>query len=78
MWNSFNEVSSLEEEKEYVCVVDNEGKHIFKDMQDANNFVAYQAENNEEIFTSYSYGIFNIKCTEIIKKKENPYAMLKK
>ena len=57
MWNSFNEVSELEKDKEYVCVIDNEDKHIFETMQDANDFIMYKSME-----MNYNYAIHNIKC----------------
>ena len=69
MWDSFNEVDELEEGKDYICVIDTEA-HCFETIEDANNYIAYQAENfNPEGFIgiSYSYQIHNIKCTGIVK-----------
>ena len=58
-YTNFNEVDILQKGKEYVCVID-DNIHIFPTMEDANNYIYYQAK------TEYSYQIHNIKCTEVI------------
>ena len=69
MWNSFNEVNELENGKDYICVIDT-NPHCFEIMEDANNYIAYQINNNNSesfLYIEYYYQIYNLKCIKTLE-----------